>query len=369
MEKYLTKIIVAAVSLVLCVVLFVVFFDIKVIRGNEVGVMETYMGGVSDTPLSSRTYFVLPWERLFSYSTAVQVFVMNDDPNDSDPGVGREEDSYLVQSSDSQDMHLSMQTQWRIDPQHVVNLHQSVGPEGIEERILRPVLLRLVKDEATTRQAIVAYSGAGLVDLQQSIEKKLNDENGELRQRGVIVDSFVIEHIRLDTEYVREITARQVAVQKELRAKQEEKAAVAEAAKVKAVAQADYEKRVVEAERDKAVAVLGAEAENQKEVLAAEAEKKKTVLAAEAEKESGELKASAILAIGKATAEAKSLEFTAYGAKGAEVYAQIQVANSMGNAFSGIKGYLPENMSIYTLGESFQKAVDSFVKPTGQKTQ
>lgn len=80
---------------------------------------------------------------------------------------------------------------------------------------------------------------------------------------------------------------RQVAMMREQRAVQEEKAAQAEALKAKAVAQADLNKAVVEAERDKQVAVLKAEAENEKVILQAEAEKQKVVLAAEAKKRSG----------------------------------------------------------------------------------
>src|SRR5690606_5956050 len=136
--------------------------------------------------------------KIHTYSTSVQVFVMNDNDSGEEVGEGRAQDSYLVQSKDNQDMHLSLQVQWRIDPTHVVIIHKTVGPQHIEEKILRPTLLRVVKDEATTREAIQAYSGIGLVELQQDIERVLNDENGELRSRGVIVDSFVIEHIRLD---------------------------------------------------------------------------------------------------------------------------------------------------------------------------
>jgi regulator of protease activity HflC (stomatin/prohibitin superfamily) len=355
------RLIVAGVVLLVATVAFFVFFDIIVIQGSQVGVKETFQEGVVDEPLMPATYLVYPWERVQPYSTAVRVFVMND--KHDDPGEGRTQDSYLVQSRDSQDMYLSLQVQWRIDPAHVVNLHKTVGPEGIEERVLRPSLLKIVKNKATMRDAIQAYAGEGLVTLQQDIEKDLADPQGDLLQRGVIVDSFVIEHIRLDPDYVREITARQIAIQKEQRAVQEEKAAQAEALKAKAVAQADLNKLVVEAERDKQVAVLKAEAENEKVILQAQADKQKVVLAAEAEKESGELKAQAILAVGKATAEAETLKYQAFGVEGAEVYARIQVADSMARAFGNIKGYLPENMNVYVLGSNFMNAVENLVKP------
>lgn len=360
------KAIVGSVGTALLLLVGVLLFDVFPIAGNEVGVKETYLGGVHPEPFHSRTYFILPWERMFKYSTALQVYEMSHAPAGGETTEGWDSEPYHIQSRDSQTMDLSLQVQWRIDPTKVVELHKQIGPNSIEAKVLRPIVLRVVKDEATTRDALTAYSGPGLVELQQVIEKDLADPQGELRTRGIIVDSFVLQKIELDPAYVSEINARQVAIQKEMRAVQEEKAAQAEALKAKAVARAAYETAVVKAEQDKQVQVLAAQASNEQEILKAEAEKRKTVLQAEAKKESGELEAAAILAIGKATAEAKQLEFTAYGADGADNYVRLQVANSMGQAFSGIKGYLPSDMTVVTLGQSFLDAVQKVTAPPVQ---
>lgn len=358
--------IVGFVSFVIGSLLLVALFDIKTINGNQVGVMETWFDGVIEEPYTPRTYWVLPWQRLEAYNVATQVFVMNDKDEDSSGGgegynVGRRVDSYLVQSQDSQDMVLSMKLQWTIDPARVVALHKTIGPDGIEERVIRPALQRIVKDEATTKSAIEVYSGAGLVALQKGIQDKLNDKKGELHLRGINVENFLIEHIKLDPEYVKEITGRQIAIQKEMRSRQEEKAAVADAAKAKAVAQADYETKLVQAKRDKDVAVLASEAKQEQAILQAEGEKQKTVLAAEGEKESSELQAQAIKAIGAAKAEAEKLKFAAFSAPGSEVYAKIEIAKALGESLSGIKGYLPSDMNVITLGENFNGAVERVV--------
>lgn len=358
MKKHWTKLVGSLVVLFMLLTGYVVLFDTIKIDGASVGVMESWGGGVDPNPLQPRTYIVPFWNHVYKYPVGVNVFEMSDKE--------RVDDSYLVQSSDSQDMHLSLQTQWHIDMEHVVNLHRTAahnGKEGIEQIVIRPILLTVVKNKATVKKALDAYSGEGLVKLQKEIEDELNNPEGDLARRGVIIDNFVIEHIKLDPEYTKEITARQVAIQREMRAVQEEKAAQADALKAKAVAQADLNKAVVEAERDKQVMVLSAEAQNEKAILAAEADAKKVVLEAQAKKDSGELEAAAILAIGKAKAEAATLEYAAYSSPGAEVFARIQIAESMGKSFSGIKGYLPEGMSVYLLGENFTKAVEQFVKP------
>lgn len=354
-SKSLIRLIIGGVVVLVGMMVLVAAFDLVPIKGSQVGVKETWFDGVKPDPLPPRTYFVLPWERVQEYSVAVQVFTMSG------------ETAYLVQSKDSQDMHLSLSVQYRLDPLKIVQLHKTVGPTGIESTIITPTVQRVVKDEATTREAIEAYAGEGLKKLQDDILKELRS-SVELSEHGIIVDNFVIQHIKLDPNYTTEITQRQIAVQKEMRARQEEKAATAEAAKAKAVAQADYETKLVGAKRDKEVQVTQAEADQEQAILKAEGEKQKTVLAAEAEKESAELQASAIKALGEANAEAERLKFSAYSAPGSEVYAKIEVAKSLGASLSGIKGYLPEKMQVFTLGENFMKAVENVVSGS-QKPQ
>lgn len=336
-------------------------FKVETIPGNYIGVKETWTGGVDSEPLHPKTYFLFPgfMTTVYKYDASSQVFVMNDTPSSIDTvGHGRERDAYLVQSKEGQDMHISMNVRWRLDTGKIIELHTKTRG-FFEEKLLRPVLLRVVKDKATLYSAFDAYSGEGLVRLQAEIEKSITDENGELRHRGIIVENFVIEGIGLDPQYIGEIKSRQVATQRELRAKAEEKAALAEAQRAKAEAQANYEKTVVEAERDKQVGILKAEKEAQQQVLAAEASKKQVVMAAEGEKDASVLKAQAVKAMGEAEAEAKKLQLAAYAVPGAESFVQIEVSKSMADAFENISGYLPSDMKVNLLSESFLKAVQS----------
>ena len=191
----------------------------------------------------------------------------------------------------------------------------------------------------------------------------------------MLIDNFVIENISLDPNYVEQIKLKQVAVQTRLRNIEETKAAEAAADRAKAVAQADYEKAIVEAKRDKDRGILNAEREKQEAILAAEAsaeqvelqaeaEKIRNVLEAEGKKEAGILEAQGILALGQAEAEATRLKLEAYISEGADSYVSIQVAGSMAEAFSGIKGYLPESMSVNLLAEQFDQGVSLLVNPS-----
>lgn len=212
------KLIAMGVTLLVALVLMTALFSLHTVPGNMVGVKETFTGGVEPEPLPARTYFIFrPTETIYDYPLSLQVFVMNDrTESEGEQGEGRENDSYLVQSSDQQDMRISLQVQWRIDPAHVVEIHKTVRDQ-IGERLLRPVVMLEVKNAATKRTAIDAYSGDGLVKLQGDIWARLSDPDGELRRRGLFVENFVIEHIGLNPKYTEEITARQIAIQKTLK--------------------------------------------------------------------------------------------------------------------------------------------------------
>lgn len=340
--------------------------NIKTVHGDELGVKETWSEGVLPQTFTAKTYFMFPGftQKMYAYKISQQVYVMNNDKNDANDG--RTADAYLVQSKEGQDMTLSLAIQWHRDPLKIVDLHKTVGfiEDGVEEKILRPELMRIVKDKATTMTALDAYSGDGLVKLQTDILTTLRDEAGELRRRGVIVDNFVIQHNALDPNYVAQIKEKQVAVQENLKNQEQAKAAMSAAEKAKAEAQAAYERAVVNAKQEKEVGILSAEKTAQQQVLNAEAAKKQMVLNAEAEAESGKLRGQGILAIGQAEAESTKVKMLAYSGTGAENFVKMEIAKSMAVAYQGITGYLPSDMNVSLLSENFSKGVSMLVNPT-----
>jgi len=292
---------------------------------------------------------------------------------------GREQDSYLVQSQEGQDMRISMNLRWRLDPAKLVSIHKTVR-EDIEEKLIRPTILRVVKDEATQMKAIDAYSGEGLVKLQASIQAALAGkdagEGKELSDRGVIVENFVIEHIALDPKYVEEIVKKQIAVQSQLRAVEEQKANEADALVAKAKAQADLNTQVVAADRDAQIVVIKAKAAAEQVTVAATAAASQVTIAAEAQKKQAELegegqrlgmtaKADGILAVGRAEAQAKQLMIDSYKAAGPDAYAKIQIAQSLADGTKGIQGYLPNNFNPTIISVNFTEAIETILGGRG----
>lgn len=381
MPKSLRNLIITGVLVALVVIGTLITVEMARIEGNQVGVKETWNGGVEEETLSPKMYFLFPgWsQNVYKYDMSPQIFVMNDRENDERAN-GRPNDSYIAKSSDNQQMKLWLALQWRYDQTKIINIHKQykthVGVDDwaniIEERLIRQVLMRDVNTEATKMKAIDAYSGEGFVSLQNAIGSRLMDPNGELRQQGIIVENFVIEQIHLDPEYIGEINKRQVAQQKTLRAQEEQKAALAEADKAKAEARANYEREVVAAELEKQKVVLksegaakeqinAAEAAAQKQIIAAKADAEKQVIAANAEKEAAEARAKAIIAVGEAEGRAKSFQLGAYAEPGANVFAQIEISKNIAVAFQNIQGYLPSDMHINLLTENFMNSVQSLM--------
>lgn len=369
-----TKLIISGISLLIGLVVTFLAIKIVTIQGNQLGVKETWANGVESIIMQPKTYFLFPgWSQtVFKYDASSQVFVMNDKPMQQEKAAaGREKDAYLVQSQEGQDMKISLNLRWRLDPAKLISIHKTVR-QDVEEKIIRPVVMRVVKDEATKMKAIDAYSGEGLVKLQSGIQSALTGqgEGAELHERGIIVENFVIEHIELDPKYIEEIKGKQIATQRSLRAVEEQKAAEAEALVAKSKAQADLNKAVVEAQRDKEVVVLKAQAEQEKQILAAkgqqqqltieaEGAKAKMIAEAEGKKEAMIATAEGTLAMGRADANAKELLLKAYNVKGADAWVKVEVAKSVAEAFQNIRGYLPSDMKVNLLTDNFGKAVDA----------
>lgn len=372
------KTVVSGISLVIGLVFLFITVKVVTIQGNQLGVQETWSGGVSKEIMQPKTYFLFPgWSKtVYKYDAASQVFVMNDNDSNSETGVGRKTDAYLVQSQEGQDMKISLNLRWRINPEKLIEIHKTVR-NSIEDKIIRPVVMRVVKNKATRMKAIDAYSGEGLVKLQAEIQEALSGrdstESDELAERGVTVENFVIEHIELDSKYIYEIKEKQIATQKQLRAVEEQKAAEAEALVAKAKAQADLNTQVVGAERDAKIMVIGAQAENEKTIIAAKAAAERVTIAAEAEKNQMALKgeglklqqiaeSQGILAIGEAEAKAKQLMLDSYKAAGPDAFVKVEVAKAMAEGTKGINGYLPNNFNPTIISGNFLDAVEQVLK-------
>ena len=365
-----------AVAIVLFLVSIVLFRPV-VIQGNQLGIKETTFSGVSNVVMTPRTYFVSSLvETIYRYNMTPKIlsFGQVGAVNGNKIHDGCDFPEHRATSSDNQIMEVAIKIQWQFDPNHekMLALHKAYHPsidtpeQGesiIENNVLYPRVVNAINTSASHFKAIEAYSGEGFVRLQDMIRSTLMNDK-DIAQAGIQITNVTIDTVRLDSTYIGEINARQLAEMKTLRAKQEEIAAEAQSKVAKAIVQSDYEKLVVEAERKKQVDILESEARKQQTIneataqaqrvtLDAKAQADRVVLAAEAEQKAGTLKAEAILALGKAEAEATRLKMEAYNSSGSQNWVVVEVSRNLAEGFKGIQGYIPQNMTVNTLSGNF----------------
>ncbi len=347
-QKNIIKLVLSGVALLAVIVACVVFVEFKTVKGGELGVKETWSDGVIDDVLEPKNYWLFPGftQEIFTYDATLKTF---DIPE------------YKIRSSDNQEMTISSKVQWRRDPAKLVQHHKTFKQEA-EQIAIMPAMIGAILRHGTTYKAIDAYSGEGLIRMQNDIQADLL-ANTQLKNDGVIIETFIIIYNHLAPDYLAEINGRQLATLRQSRAAEEQKAAEAEALVAKSKAQADLNKQVVEAERDKQVMVLKAEAENERSILAAKAEKEKLALEAEGKKVAMIAEAEGTRALGEAKATANKALLESFAVQGSASYTQIEISKNVAAAFQNIKGYLPEGMSITLLTDSFNKSVDAL---TGQ---
>jgi regulator of protease activity HflC (stomatin/prohibitin superfamily) len=354
------KLAVVGIGVLVASVIFMMAVDFATIKGHQLGVLETWNDGVDKTVYQPKTHPLVPGfsKKMYTYDMNVQEFSLA---------------GYKIQAADNQDVTTTSILRWRRDPVKLIEHHIKCR-DNPEQRVIQPTVLRVIKDKVTMKTAIEGYSGAGLVQLQKDIEDALLADQ-DLKAYGIIVEMFAIKDTDLNPTFIEQIEGRQVAIQRQLRAKEEQKAADADALVAKSKAQADYNKVLVEAQRDKEKAVLAAEAQNEQKILeakaanesailGAKAEQQKLILESEGKKQAAIAEAEGILALGKSKAEAQKLQLQAYAVQGADAYVKVEVAKSAAEAFKNIKGYLPADMKVNLLTDNFATAVDTLTGNT-----
>ena len=214
--------------------------------------------------------------------------------------------------------------------------------------MIKPALTRIISDLATTQTVLDFYSGTGRVKLQKDIEIAIS-EHKSLSAVGIVVDTFVIDAIVLDEAYVAEITGRQLATQKKLRAIEEAAAAIEIAKKVESIAMAGKLKKIVEAEASKA-----------QRIKAAEAAKAEHMLAAEASRFSKEQDAKGLLAEGLAQAKVDNARKTSrYSGVAGARQAAVEINQARVKMFQNFTftGFIPENAALTLLGPGMKSPI------------
>lgn len=327
---------------------FLLFFRWERVEGNERLVTQNWRTGVSDEIVTSGTFFYVPmFTTVYKYTIGTEKFIMGKQELYNGKGADVVDyPAYTITTGGSgkeQPATFSVTMQYTLTPAKLVELHKT-AQTNYEDLVIKPALTRIISDMATTQTVLDFYSGEGRVELQRNIEKAISEKDA-LASVGIKVETFVIDSIDLDPAYVAEITGRQLATQKKLRAVEEAKAAEEIAKKVEADALADKLKKIVEAEGAKEQKIKAAEAAAAEVELAAKADAIKVKAAAEASRFQKEQDAKGLLAQGLAQAEVAEKQRNAkYAGESGMRQAQVEIEQARVNLFKNMKieGVVPE---------------------------
>lgn len=307
-------------------------------------------------------------------------------------------------------LHCIMQYHIDGDEAKLVKLHKK-KTKAFRTTFIKPIIMKVINDSTTVRDARTVFQGAGRVELQNEIQKKLQSVE-VFDEFGIIIDSFVFRKVLLiNQEFLQLITKEAQAEQRRKTAEKEQKAAEAEAKKAESEARAEQNRRLVEAETKKNEEIARAEAKKEQEILAAQGKAEQVRLAAQADKEKEILKAQAaaeqvrlaaqadkekeilkaqaaaeqvtlaagaqkerdelegqglklrkiaeaegVLALGRAEADAKRMLLMAFEGEGGTRFAQVEIAKAMGEGIEKIY-YVPSTMSINAIAKDFNNAI------------
>lgn len=319
MKKLLTAALLAMVTLAGC--------NCASVAGDEVGVVED-TGGVRKDVLSPGLHMLPPWTSVYKYRIDDQVFAMNSgkstgaDGQPLDPSL-HDEDELLVTSKDSQKVWISLTLRYSLDRTKILTECENAkasscgihieARDHVEAKWIRPELIRITKDLATTYTAKEIYAEKR-PELNDKIEKMLHDDT-DIGAKGIIIKMFVLDGVRLEDAYEKEISATVLQDQRKSRAEKEAAAAKEEAEAAKWKAQAEVETRTQQAE----------------------AAKQEEMKKAEAARFTAEQNAIGLLAQGKAEAEVAALKRDAdYDGAAGDRRMKVQIAEARAKAAQGL---------------------------------
>lgn len=317
------------------------------VEGNEVAVIET-MNGPQRKTLGPGLHLLTGLRNEdFKYPINDQTFIMGPvgrrgkDINNKQ-AINRlvDEEELVVKSSDGQKVWISLTLRYALDRSQIITTCKiGDGLCGIhveardtyESTWIRPEVVRITKDLATEYTAKQIYAKKR-PELNKRIEEQLS-KNKDLGGKGILVKTFVLDQVRLDKLYEKEIADTVLQDQRRIRASKEGLAAKEEAKTAKAKAQSEVERRRAKANASKI-----------ERISAAEAKRFENDQAVEAARFSQEQDAIGLLAQGQAEAKVAKLKKNAnYDGVAGERHMQVELAKYRSES---AKGLFPKAVNI-----------------------
>lgn len=241
-------------------------------------------------------------------------------------------DMKTVQSETNDGQQISADVSFEISliPGTITNLHQNIGPDWYDE-VVYPAAREAIRVNTSAVSSDQIYTSKGKTVVADGIRKTLDT----LKERGIRVEPNLRRVEFLNPEFRENIEQKAIAAQKEI-----------------------IEKRLAAAAEQTAIKVANvAEGQKQKAIKEAEAKAEAQRLEGIGLRDKKTEEAKGIEAIARAHAKGTKLQVLAYGA--GEHYAQVKVAEALGDNFQvwGVPTGAPGTTSLVGIDKLVGKAV------------
>lgn len=238
--------------------------------------------------------------------------------------------SVSSETADGQPIVADVSLEIRLVAADIAALHKNIGKNWYEE-VVYPAARKFIRVNTSSVSSDAIYTGNGKRQVSNGIAKDL----AYLTERGIDVTVNLRNVEFTNPAFIQSLEAKAVATQNEIIAKRNALADIERAKGVVNTAEGQKQKRIKEAEAGKA--------EQELRGIGSRLEK--------------EQEAKGLLAMLKAKAAGTKLQVQAYG--GGEYYAQVKVAEAMGDNFQiyGIPTGAPGTTSVMGLDKLLGKAV------------
>ncbi|CAK8716242.1 hypothetical protein GCAAIG_05655 [Candidatus Electronema halotolerans] len=277
-------------------------------------------------------------------------------------GDTQQNDAIVFYSDDGFEIAIDVTVLFQVLPNDAPYVVATIGRriDDIKEKIIRPQARSYARILGSRYKGEDFVHGATRETFQNDLHKELQAKTIESR---VQMNQALVRHFEVPTQLRQPITDKVIALKMQEKFEQEQKTQKANADLAREKEKVNFESAKVVAETKKVKAIILAEEEREveeinvaKKEFIAQGEAKKVQIGADANLYQQEKEAEGILAVGKAKAEAKKLELSAYEGDGGLRFAEVEKAKALGSGIEKIY-YIPSDMSINAIAKDFENAI------------
>ncbi len=277
-------------------------------------------------------------------------------------GDTQQNDAIVFYSDDGFEIAIDVTVLFQVLPHDAPYVVATIGRSinDIKEKIIRPQARSYARILGSRYKGEDFVHGATRETFQNDLHKELQTKTMESQ---VQMNQALVRHFEVPNQLRQPITDKVIALKMQEKFEQEQKTEQANADLAREKEKVNFESAKVVAETKKIKAIIQAQEEREveeinvaKKEFIAQGEAKKVQIGADANLYQQEKEAEGILAVGKAKAEAKKLELTAYEGDGGLRFAEVEKAKALGSGIEKIY-YIPSDMSINAIAKDFENAI------------